>query len=85
MIPTSVRVYDSKLLNVRSDVPVRFCVRIFKFCVVHILMDRCVCVHTEYFVYQSLYRQYLDDIQIETGQTIYEVILSRRLGRQKLD
>ena len=37
-----------------------------------------VCVQTEYFVYQSLYRQYLDVIQIEIRQTIFEEISDRR-------
>ena len=39
----SVRVCDSKFFDIRSHVRVRVCVHVFKFFLVHIRVDKCLC------------------------------------------
>ena len=67
MIPTSVRVCDSNFFKVRSDVRVRVCVGVFKFCI-HIRMDTFLYPDR---VFKSI-EVHTDNIQTDTGQTIFE-------------
>ena len=67
MIPTSVRVCYSNFFKVRSDVRVRVCVGVFKFCV-HIRMDTFLYPDR---VFKSI-EVHTDNIQTDTGQTIFE-------------
>ena len=67
MIPTSVRVCDSNFFQVRSDVRVRVCVGVFKFCI-HIRMDTFLYPDR---VFKSI-EVHTDNIQTDTGQTIFE-------------
>ena len=82
MIPTSVRVCDSKILYVRSDIRVRVCVGVFKFCV-HIRMDRCLCsgivfmsieIHTDNITTISIQipdRLFLNKIRTDRHRTAF--------------
>ena len=63
MIPTSVRVCDSNFFKVRSDVRVRVCVGVFKFCI-HIRMDTFLYPDR---VFKSI-EVHTDNIQTDTRQ-----------------